>query len=135
MANALSTRPTDAELAQLLRDSRLALMSVCRWPRRKERELLATTDAMDAAAYALEAAIVEAANAEAKYWARAQVAHDTTWIRNDDERADASEAAYNAALERGGSQDDCDAAAETAYDKCALRQRQAAEQEYQDNHR
>jgi hypothetical protein len=71
MTNALSTRPTDAELAQLLRDSRLALMSVCRWPKRKQRELLATTDAMDAAAYALEAAIVEAANAEAKYWARA----------------------------------------------------------------
>ena len=60
---------------------------------------------------------------------------DTTWIRNDDERADASEAAYNAALERGGSQDECHAAAETAYDECALRQRQDAEAEYQDNHR
>ena len=60
---------------------------------------------------------------------------DTTWIRNDDERADAGERAYNAALERGGSQGVCDAAAETAYDECALRQRQAAEQAYQDNHR
>ena len=52
-----------------------------------------------------------------------------------DERADAAERAYNAALERGGSQDECNAAAETAYDECATRQRQAAEQEYQDNHR
>lgn len=55
MTNALSSRPTDAELAQLLRDSRLALMGVCRWPKRKQRELLATTDAMAAAADALEA--------------------------------------------------------------------------------
>lgn len=60
---------------------------------------------------------------------------DTTWIRNDNKRADASEAAYNAALERGGSQDECNAAAETAYDECAARQRQAAEQAYQDAHR
>ena len=60
---------------------------------------------------------------------------DTTWIRNDDERADAGERAYNAAMERGGEQRDWDAAAEAAYDECALRQRQAAEQAYQDNHR
>ena len=59
----------------------------------------------------------------------------TTWTRNDDERADAAFRAYNAAMERGGEQRDWDAAAEAAYDECALRQRQAAEQEYQDNHR
>ena len=57
------------------------------------------------------------------------------WIRNDDERADAAEAAYNAALERGGSQGDWNLAYEAAYDECTTRQRQAAEQEYQDNHR
>ena len=60
---------------------------------------------------------------------------DTTWIRNDDERADAAFRAYNAAMDQGGSQGDWDAAAEAAYDECALRQRQAAEAEYQDNHR
>ena len=132
MANALSTRPTDAELVQLLRLTHTPLTDLslsCKgcgvaWPCPGAQ-----------AADALEAAIVEAASAEAKYWARAQVAHDTTWIRNDDERADAAERAYNAAMERGGSQGDWDAAAEAAYDECALRQRQAAEQEYQDNHR
>jgi len=58
MTNALSTRPTDVELVQLLHDSRLALMGVCRWPKRKERELRAITDAMEAAADALEADMI-----------------------------------------------------------------------------
>ena len=60
---------------------------------------------------------------------------ETVFERQYRERADAGERAYNAAMERGGSQDDWDAAAEAAYDECALRQRQAAEAEYQDNHR
>ena len=60
---------------------------------------------------------------------------ETVFERQYRERANAGERAYNAALERGGSQLDWDVAYETAYDECALRQRQAAEQAYQDNHR
>ena len=42
-----------------------------------------------------------------------------------DERERAAEQAYDAALERGGTQDECNAAAETADDECASRQRQS----------
>ena len=105
--------------------------------------LSAYNAAIDAAAtqFDCEIAYETAYDAEqARQKAAALTAYDwhSEGLRMDeqsDERADAAERAYNAALERGGSQDDWDAAAETAYNECALRQRQAAEQEYQDNHR
>lgn len=56
-------------------------------------------------------------------------------MERENECAAAGEAAYNAAIDAAASQLDCEIAYETAYDAEQARQRQAAEAEYQDNHR
>jgi len=49
------------------------------------------------------------------------------WLLAEDKREQAGDLAYNAALERGGNQDECNAAHKHAYNECRERQRQAAE--------
>lgn len=50
------TRPSDREIADLLREGRLFAMTVCRWPKSRADEGQRITDAMSAAADALSAA-------------------------------------------------------------------------------